>query len=57
VLVIDDVLATGGTVDATVRLVTRGGGVVSAVAVLIELGFLSGREKLGACRLEALTTA
>ncbi len=57
VLVIDDVLATGGTVDATVRLVTRGGGVVSAVAVLIELSFLSGREKLGACRLEALTTA
>ncbi|MBA3991525.1 MAG: adenine phosphoribosyltransferase [Propionibacteriales bacterium] len=56
VLVIDDVLATGGTVDATMRLVTRGGGVVSAVAVLIELGFLSGREKLGDCRLSALTT-
>ena len=56
VLVIDDVLATGGTVNATMRLVTRGGGVVSAVAVLIELGFLSGRDKLGDCRLSALTT-
>jgi len=56
VLVIDDVLATGGTVNATMRLVTRGGGVVSAVAVLIELGFLSGRDKLGDCRLTALTT-
>jgi adenine phosphoribosyltransferase len=57
VLVIDDVLATGGTVNATVRLVTRGGGMVSAVAVLIEIGFLSGRDSLGDYRLHALTTS
>ena len=47
VLVIDDVLATGGTVEATVELVgaARRGG--HGVAVLIELGFLHGRERLG----------
>ncbi len=46
VLVIDDVLATGGTVDATAALVERGSGKVSAIAVLIELGFLHGRDRL-----------
>ena len=47
VLVIDDVLATGGTVDAAVALVERSSATVSGIAVLIELGFLSGREKIG----------
>ena len=47
VLVIDDLLATGGTVNATCRLVEQGGGVVVGVAFLIELDFLSGRRKLG----------
>jgi adenine phosphoribosyltransferase len=46
VLVVDDVLATGGTAAATVELVRRCGGQVVGVAVLMELGFLTGREAL-----------
>jgi adenine phosphoribosyltransferase len=56
VLVVDDVLATGGTVEATAQLVRRSGAVVTAVAVLIELGFLSGRQRLQQLHLSALTT-
>jgi adenine phosphoribosyltransferase len=47
VLIVDDVLATGGTAAATVRLVRKLGGDVRALAFLIELEFLSGRAKLG----------
>lgn len=46
VLVIDDVLATGGTAKATVDLVRKAGGKVIGVAFLIELDFLNGRSKL-----------
>lgn len=46
VLVIDDVLATGGTLAATAQLVTRAGGRVVAVAVLLEIGVLGGRARL-----------
>jgi adenine phosphoribosyltransferase len=46
VLIIDDVLATGGTAAATVRLVERLGAEVAALGFLIELGFLHGRSKL-----------
>lgn len=47
VLVVDDVLATGGTAAAAGRLVERLGGRVQAFAFLVELGFLSGRKAFG----------
>lgn len=46
VLIVDDVLATGGTAAAVCQLVERLGGKVEAIAMLIELDFLKGREKL-----------
>jgi adenine phosphoribosyltransferase len=46
VLVVDDVLATGGTARAAASLVERIGGKVCGVACMIELGFLHGRDKL-----------
>lgn len=46
VLIVDDVIATGGTAKATAGLVRRLGGNVHALAFLIELEFLKGREKL-----------
>ena len=50
VLVVDDLLATGGTAAAACELVQRLGGEVVECAFLIELAFLKGREKLG-CRV------
>lgn len=46
VLIIDDLLATGGTIEATIKLVEELGGVVAGIAFLIELKELNGREKL-----------
>ena len=46
VLIVDDVLATGGTAAATADLVRRSGAEVAAAAVMLELGFLSGRARL-----------
>jgi adenine phosphoribosyltransferase len=46
VLAVDDLLATGGTMAATLRLVEQLGGQVVGVAFMIELAFLRGREKL-----------
>jgi len=46
VLIVDDVLATGGTVAATVDLVHQLGATVTGVAVVLELGFLPGRARL-----------
>jgi adenine phosphoribosyltransferase len=46
VLIVDDVLATGGTARATARLVERLGAKVIGIAFLVELGFLKGRQKL-----------
>jgi adenine phosphoribosyltransferase len=46
VLVVDDVLATGGTAEAALSLVERAGGSVVSFTVLLELGFLDGRRRL-----------
>ncbi|MCW2558150.1 MAG: Adenine phosphoribosyltransferase [Mycobacterium sp.] len=46
ILIVDDVLATGGTVAATVRLLGKAGAVVIGAAVLLELSALDGRQKL-----------
>jgi adenine phosphoribosyltransferase len=54
VLVVDDLLATGGTALATIKLVEMLGGVVAAVACLVELTFLNGRERLHGYDVEAL---
>ncbi|MET7363507.1 adenine phosphoribosyltransferase [Streptomyces sp. NPDC005562] len=60
VMVIDDVLATGGTAAASVELIRRSGAEVAGVAVLMELGFLDGRQRLepalAGAPLEALIT-
>ena len=54
VLVVDDVLATGGTAAATCRLVERAGGKVAGCTFLIELGFLAGRRRLEGRAVESL---
>ena len=47
VLITDDLLATGGTIEATIKLVEELGGIVAGIAFLIELSYLDGRKKLG----------
>jgi adenine phosphoribosyltransferase len=56
VLIVDDVLATGGTARATAELVRRTGAQVVGLSVLMELGFLNGREKLTDLDLHAMVT-
>ena len=56
VLIVDDLLATGGTVGATVELVEKLGGVVAGCAFIIELSYLSGREKLQKYDMRSLIT-
>jgi len=51
VLIVDDVLATGGTASAAVRLMRKLGAAVVGVQVLIELGYLDGRQKLSDVKL------
>jgi adenine phosphoribosyltransferase len=46
VLITDDLLATGGTIEATIKLVEELGGVVAGIAFLIELSYLDGRKLL-----------
>jgi adenine phosphoribosyltransferase len=54
VLLVDDVLATGGTAAASADLVRRCGATVEAIVVLLELGFLGGRAKLPGLPVRAL---
>jgi adenine phosphoribosyltransferase len=56
VLLVDDVLATGGTAGAALDLVEQAGGVVTGFTVLLELGFLGGRERLAPRTVHALLT-
>jgi len=46
VLIVDDLLATGGTVEATIKMIEQMGGIVVGCAFLIELTYLDGRDKL-----------
>lgn len=54
VAVVDDVLATGGTAHAVAELIDGVGGEPTALAVVVELGFLGGRSRLGELPVEAL---
>jgi adenine phosphoribosyltransferase len=56
VLIVDDVLATGGTLAATIALVEQLGGVVAAVSVVVELAALGGRERIAPHTVHALWT-
>ncbi|RKR91623.1 adenine phosphoribosyltransferase [Micromonospora pisi] len=56
VLVVDDVLATGGTAEATLGLVEQAGGTVAGFSVLLELAFLGGRDRLAPRPVHALLT-
>jgi adenine phosphoribosyltransferase len=53
-LVVDDVIATGGTAEATGKLIEAHGATVAAFAFVIELSFLEGRQKLGSYNVESL---
>ncbi len=46
VLIADDLLATGGTIEATIKLVEQLGGIIAGIVFMIELEYLEGREKL-----------
>jgi len=54
VLITDDLLATGGTIEATVKLVEGLGGIVAGIAFLIELTYLDGRKKLEGYDIQTL---
>ena len=53
VLVVDDVLATGGTAQACMRLIEAGGAIVAGAAFLLEVTILGGRERLAPHRIES----
>jgi adenine phosphoribosyltransferase len=54
VLIVDDLLATGGTAAAAAKLVRQSGGTVVGVGFVVELTFLNGREKLADCDVFSL---
>ena len=54
VLLIDDLLATGGTMEASIKLVEKTGATVAGISFLVELTFLNGRKKLGEHNISSL---
>ena len=56
VLVVDDLLATGGTTEANVKLIEKLGGEVAGIIYFIELGFLEGRKKLEGYKVKSIVT-
>jgi adenine phosphoribosyltransferase len=56
VLIVDDVIATGGTAAASARLVERLGGTVIGLAFVLELGYLHGRDQLAGRRLHTVVS-
>ncbi len=54
VLIVDDLLATGGTAAAVARMVENVGGIVAGIGFVVELTFLGGRAKLPACEVFSL---
>ena len=56
VLIVDDLIATGGTTQAMIQLIESLGGIVVGVVVLIELAGLNGRDKIKGYRVDAALT-
>jgi adenine phosphoribosyltransferase len=56
VIIVDDLLATGGTVEAAIKLVNRFGGEIAGISVLAELVDLKGRDRLGDYPVHSLVT-
>jgi adenine phosphoribosyltransferase len=54
VVIVDDLLATGGTTKANLELIQKLGGQVAGLVFFIELGFLNGREKLKGNKIESI---
>ena len=56
VLIVDDLIATGGTAKAVAELVERMGGILVGLAFVVELGFLNGRDKLSKYQITSILT-
>ena len=56
VLLVDDLLATGGTMQAGCSLIEQAGATVAGCAFLVELAFLGGRRRLAGCEVFSLIT-
>lgn len=54
IIIIDDLVATGGTLEATCKLVEKAGGKISGISVLVDLAFMPWREKLKGYDIQAL---